>query len=292
MSRRIILIVMTLLLASAMQAQDLVRMEYFFDSDPGYGNGFPLTGASTGENTYEMSFESLTPGYHLLSLRAQDENGCWSTVMSRPVYVQSVLEAIPVRQIEYFFDTDPGYGKGFALAQPNEGENTYEISFESLSSGYHLLSLRAQDEKGRWSSVVSRPIFVANPQKVVTMEYFIDNDPGEGKATAVKLPEDLSAPLAFEVATEQLEPGEHKFCVRAKGTDGIWTYLSKKSFTVSNGKAGDANCDGHVTAADAEAVADHIMGQTPDNFNEKNADVNGDDKIDAADIVEIVNRIE
>ena len=44
--------------------------------------------------------------------------------------------------------------------------------------------------------------------------------------------------------------------------------------------------------APAEAVADHIMGQTPDNFNEKNADVNGDDKIDAADIVEIVNRIE
>ena len=292
MSRHSILIVMTLLLASAMQAQDLVRMEYFFDSDPGYGNGFPLTGVSTGENTYEMSFESLTPGYHLLSLRAQDEKGCWSTVMSRPVYVQSVLEEIPVRQIEYFFDTDPGYGKGFALALPNEGENTYEISFESLSSGYHLLSLRAQDEKGRWSSVVSRPIFVANPQKVVAMEYFIDNDPGEGKVIAVKLPEDLSAPFAFEVATEQIEPGEHKFCVRAKGTDGIWTYLSKKSFTVSNGKAGDANCDGHVTAADAEAVADHIMGQTPDNFNEKNADVNGDDKIDAADIVEIVNRIE
>lgn len=172
------------------------------------------------------------------------------------------------------------------------GENTYEISFESLSSGYHLLSLRAQDEKGRWSSVVSRPIFVANPQKVVAMEYFIDNDPGEGKAIAVKLPEDLSVPFAFEVATEQLEPGEHKFCVRAKGTDGIWTYLSKKSFTVSNGKAGDANSDGHVTVADAEAVAAHIMGQTPDNFNEKNANVNGDDKIDAADIVEIVNRIE
>ena len=54
---------------------------------------------------------------------------------------------------------------------------------------------------------------------------------------------------------------------------------------------GDANGDGVLTEADVKAIADHIMGQTPEGFNLKNADVNGDGFINAADIVELVNKI-
>ena len=53
----------------------------------------------------------------------------------------------------------------------------------------------------------------------------------------------------------------------------------------------DANGDGVLTEADVKAIADHIMGQTPEGFNLKNADVNGDGFINAADIVELVNKI-
>jgi hypothetical protein len=54
---------------------------------------------------------------------------------------------------------------------------------------------------------------------------------------------------------------------------------------------GDANGDGKLTEADVKAIADHVMGHDPENFSERNADVNGDEKIDAADIVELVNWI-
>ena len=53
-------------------------------------------------------------------------------------------------------------------------------------------------------------------------------------------------------------------------------------------KLGDANGDGDVTEADVEAVAKHIMGQTPTGFDEDAADVNGDKVVNVADIVEIV----
>lgn len=46
-----------------------------------------------------------------------------------------------------------------------------------------------------------------------------------------------------------------------------------------------------MTEADAKAVADHIIGNTPAGFNKKMADVNEDGKINAADIVLIVDMI-
>lgn len=57
--------------------------------------------------------------------------------------------------------------------------------------------------------------------------------------------------------------------------------------------SGDANGDGVVNGKDVEAIAQHIMGELPegDHFSKKNADINGDEKIDATDIVQLVNRV-
>ena len=54
---------------------------------------------------------------------------------------------------------------------------------------------------------------------------------------------------------------------------------------------GDVNGDGDVTEDDVDAVANHIIGQTPTDFDLDAADVNGDKTINAADIVKIVNII-
>ena len=51
---------------------------------------------------------------------------------------------------------------------------------------------------------------------------------------------------------------------------------------------GDVNGDGDVTEDDVDAVANHIIGQTPTGFDEEAADVNGDKVVNVADIVEIV----
>lgn len=58
---------------------------------------------------------------------------------------------------------------------------------------------------------------------------------------------------------------------------------------------GDANGDGVVDENDINAIAEQIMDPYSKDFyefNEYSADVNGDEKVDAADIVEIVNMIE
>ena len=50
-------------------------------------------------------------------------------------------------------------------------------------------------------------------------------------------------------------------------------------------KPGDANGDGKLSETDRNYIVRHIMGDTPDDFDEKAANLNGDDRIDVADIV-------
>lgn len=56
-------------------------------------------------------------------------------------------------------------------------------------------------------------------------------------------------------------------------------------------KLGDANGDGEVDQKDIEAIADYIVTGNIENFIFNNANVNGDNVVNAADIVELITRI-
>ncbi|MBO7079972.1 MAG: ATP-binding protein, partial [Bacilli bacterium] len=59
------------------------------------------------------SFE-IEEGAHILSIRAQDSRGFWSSTVSNPIYVIPVLTQGSASRVEYFFDADPGYGHGIS----------------------------------------------------------------------------------------------------------------------------------------------------------------------------------
>lgn len=214
---------------------DLARLEYFFDSDPGYGNGTPLSRPNTGTNTYVMSFEGLAPGAHVLCLRAWDDQNHWSQTISHPIYVCSVM-GTSVARTEYFLDTDPGFGN----ARQMTGN---VIDLGDIQAGAHVLYLRSQDNQGKWSSVVARPLYVTSKAdgSIAAMEYFFDRqDPGEGKATAVPVPNNTSDPFAFDVSIEGLSEGNHLFSLRAKGDDGKWSMVRSEPFTITQAGNGIA----------------------------------------------------
>ena len=75
---------------------------------------------------------------------------------------------------------------------------------------------------------------------------------------------------------------------------------SKIDVTYANPTAGyftaytrsDPDGDGEISNKDAEAVGDHILGNTPEGFIAPAADSNGDGKVNVADIVDIINKKE
>ena len=76
--------------------------------------------------------------------------------------------------------------------------------------------------------------------------------------------------------------------------------LSKQSKTMNSKSmkrffmtllVGDADGDGEVTIADAQAIVDYLLGRAPANFVPDNADANGDGAVTIADAAFVVNEI-
>lgn len=231
--------------------QDIVCVEYFFDGDdPGRGKATPV---ALPEQSYKAHFElplaldvsSLALGGHTLSVRALDRFDQWTDLVTRPFTIveggsgpidpEPQVEADLLR-IEYFFDTDPGYGQGIPLSEPRTGTNSYIMDFAGVDAGAHVLYLRAADLAGHWSATIARPLYVmpkANGH-ITAVEYFFDDaDPGEGKATDVAVPENTSAPFTFDIDVDGLAVGDHQLNVRAYDDEGRWSLVSSSPFALT-----------------------------------------------------------
>ena len=69
-------------------------------------------------------------------------------------------------------------------------------------------------------------------------------------------------------------------------------YSAKSVSTGGSFVLGDADGSGKVDLKDVKAIANDIMGTPPAGFNKVQADVNGDEIIDVADLVEVVHILE
>lgn len=70
-----------LLVSCSISAQNLSRIEYYFDTDPGYGRGTAITFTATANlanKTLDINPASLSEGVHFLFIRSRDVNGQWS----------------------------------------------------------------------------------------------------------------------------------------------------------------------------------------------------------------------
>ena len=86
----------------------------------------------------------------------------------------ATLAAQEPLRVEYFLDADPGHGAAVALADVHVGSGTLTFDLSAAAAGPHVLYVRSQDAKGRWSPTVARPLFIDSYQDIVRVEYFFD----------------------------------------------------------------------------------------------------------------------
>jgi hypothetical protein len=155
------------------RAQNITRIEYYLDTDPGYGlaTNVPLS-VGTPINDFDISvpMTNVTDGFHKVYVRAKDANGAWSMVSSHQ-FLRTTITLAPVTPIptivkaEYFIDTDPGYGlaTNVPLTAGTPINNLLTtINIIGLNSGSHIVYVRTKDVNGMWSIIGNQSFIIGN----------------------------------------------------------------------------------------------------------------------------------
>ncbi|MFZ1528077.1 MAG: CARDB domain-containing protein [Ferruginibacter sp.] len=246
---------------AAPAAQNIIAAEYFIDNDPGIGNGIPITvtpGVNITNLPVTVNTSGLVNGVHRVYLRTKSNEGRWSLTNLKefiynddPVYPVSAAAAQNIVAAEYFVDNDPGFGAATAIsvtAATDISNLNVTVNTAGLTNGIHRVYVRTKSNEGRWSLtnlkdfiVNDDPAYPTSPaaaQNIIAAEYFIDNDPGFGAATAISVTAATNiSGLAIAANTSGLANGTHRIYVRTKSNEGRWSLTNQQEFIVNDDPA-------------------------------------------------------
>jgi hypothetical protein len=240
--KKVFLIFLMLLALFSARTQVITKMEYFVDTEPGFGNGIDIPVISSADVTasFNINASGLVPGVHMVCVRAMEdntggENRVWSAIAAS-LFITVDLDAVPgIARLEYFIDTDPGYG--FATTVPISNEKNISANFSintgGLVPGLHMVVARVKNTYHEWSVVASSMFYACEPvagADITQMEYFFDTDPGFGAGNQVPLLPGKDISRIFNVDINGLLPGIHMLSFRTKNSANRWSVVTTNTF--------------------------------------------------------------
>lgn len=229
-------------------ATDIQKMEYFIDTDPGFGNATSIPVSSPGTDldfTITADLTALDPGIHQIFFRGKNASEKWGPAIFSTFYMIEIPAPgeSDIQEMEYFIDTDPGFGNATSIPVSSPGTDldfTFTADLTALDPGMHQIYFRGKNASGKWGLVVhgafvTVDIPAAGSSNIQALEYFIDNDPGYGAATQVSLTStgtDLE--VNFDVSLAGVDIGDHVLYVRAKNELGQWGSVFIEAFVFTS----------------------------------------------------------
>ena len=223
--------------------------EYFWDNDPGEGNGTVLAAFdgdfnSSIEQIFSNNINIPDTGYHSFNIRFKDGNENWGSVFTKSIYIypNTFNSGVSLSLAEYFWDNDPGEGNGIVLAAfdgdfNSSIEQIFSNNLNIPDTGYHSFNIRFKDGNEVWGSVFTKSIYV-HPNtfnsgvSLSLAEYFWDNDPGEGNGTVLAAFDgDFNSSIENFLTdfVNTTDTGFHILNIRLKDNNNFWGPLYKRS---------------------------------------------------------------
>ena len=144
-----------------------------------------------------------------------------------------------VTRLEYFYDQDPGFGKGVAVDFEADAQGRIQMDLnlplDGLIVGMHQLFIRALNGRDEWS-IAHKHTFFVTPFAAQTVpaiekgEYFFGEDPGEGNGIPLSPTERIEGTVAFSVHVPPMPAGHHALQFRAQDSFGNWSMPAKNNF--------------------------------------------------------------
>ncbi|MEO0899618.1 MAG: T9SS type A sorting domain-containing protein [Bacteroidota bacterium] len=244
---RLFLIIGLIFVGSLGKSQTIDRFEYFFDNDPGYGQGGSLSvtlPSNQPEESYVIPTSGLTPGFHVLYLRAYNpDSQRWSHTLSRAVYLFPSQTDKHLTNLEYFVDVDPGFGLGTSIPIDSVDSSidiNYLVNLSSIEPGAHELFIRSKNERGEWSFINKQAFCVApggSLDSLIRIEYRYTHTSGISQIFNYTLPNPFpSIELDFVADTSFLKSsGPYTICAQVYTQQGKYSTKGCSDFNFLGG---------------------------------------------------------
>jgi PKD repeat protein len=178
--------------------------EYYFDTDPGFGNGtsFPVNSLDTINVNLTLQTQNLAVGFHKAYFRVKNQLGVYSNSAEQLFYIYDTTKTIAqtslpkIIAMEYFFDQlDPGAGNAspFSIFSSNDSVNIPQLIqaidplfLDPLPVGVHMLNVRAKDESGNWSMTYSTSFTICDQPATANFNYQVNGTSVTFTNTSIK----------------------------------------------------------------------------------------------------------
>jgi hypothetical protein len=279
---------------------NLVAGEYFFDNDPGFGNGTLFTIADISPlinfGFFAVDVQALADGPHVLGCRVLDEEGIWSMSFEADFVKEGVPQLPTFNRLLYTIDGTGNFTAATSVDNPTPGTTDPVFSIfqdlSELSPGIHTLRIRAVDEFGAQSTTFVTTILVTeDPQPVPDLksfEYWVDVDPGYNNGFQFDVPAGTGDLFEGDIPMDitGLPLGPHDVWIRAKDIDGAYGVTQKRTIYIVSDlfELADVNNDCVINVQDFLILLSNY-GCSGDPFDPCPMDLSGDGSINTDDLL-------
>ena len=210
---RYILLAAVVVVFATATAQNITEQEYWLDGD--VGNKQLLEGSQA-----SIDISSLAKGLHSITMRVKKEMvvneqnvSLWSSPVTKYFLIpRDQIVSSSISSSVYWFDGDIGNRQEL-------GRSMAVLDVSALSKGLHTISMQAKDDKGKWSSTITK-YFIISKEKTtasaVRYMYWFDDD--LDNKVVIETTDKF-----FTVEVGELSEGKHTIYWRVGDSNGIWS---------------------------------------------------------------------
>ncbi|TNE78643.1 MAG: T9SS type A sorting domain-containing protein [Bacteroidetes bacterium] len=222
-------------------AGNLDEAEYFIDEDAGFGivSSLHLIPSDSIAITFQQSVAGYSEGVHFAHVRTHVSSGYWSPWQLHLFYIEDTVSSGNIDQVEYFIDEDGGFGisEQAPIAASDSIDSSFTHSLGAYSAGEHFVHVRSHVRSGYWSPWQLHLIYIedtVNAGFISESEYFIDKDPGVGKANQIVFTPADTLEKKELIGINTLAAGPHQIMVRTKLEQGYWSPWQSHLFFIQD----------------------------------------------------------